>query len=196
MVLGIAVIIGLAAGLTRSWIGKREYRFYELKAPILVVIAFIPQIFGFFLPATREFFSEQMASVLLVSSMILLLIFSILNLKKMSFIPISAGFLCNFLVIVLNGGYMPISPETIQKLIPGATSDLWTLGHRFGFGKDIVLLESKTILPFFSDRIVTPQWLNFPVAFSFGDLLIAAGVIWLLWSLGSPEKKENVESTL
>jgi hypothetical protein len=141
-------------------------------------------------------FSEQFASVLLVSSLILLLLFSILNLKKLSFIPIIAGFLCNFLVIVLNGGFMPISPETIQKLIPGATSDLWSLGHRFGYGKDIVLQDNKTILPFFSDRFVTPQWVNFPVAFSFGDLLIAAGVIWLLWSLGSPDKKVEVESKL
>ena len=86
---------------------------------------------------------------------------------------------------------MPISPETIKLLIPGAPNSLWSLGHRLGYGKDVVLLESQTILPFLSDRFVTPQWLNYPVAFSFGDLLISAGVIWLLWTLGGPEKQKN-----
>lgn len=194
MVLAVAVIIGLAAGLIRCWIGKREYRFYELKAPLLVLIAFIPQFFGFVLPATRVLFSEKAASIILVSSQALLLVFSLMNLKKTSFFPIIAGFLCNFLVIILNGGLMPISPETIHQLIPGVSDSLWTLGHRLGFGKDIVLLENQTVLPFFSDRFVTPQWMNYPVAFSFGDLLISAGVIWLLWSLGGPEKKKIMES--
>jgi hypothetical protein len=191
MVLAFAVLIGLAAGLIRCWIGKSEYRFYELKAPILVLIAFIPQLFGFVLPATRVLFSEKIASLILVSSQAVLLVFSLMNLKKFSFFPIIAGFLSNFLVIILNGGLMPISPETIRHLIPDAPDTLWSLGHRLGFGKDIVLLENQTVLPFLSDRFVTPQWMNYPVAFSFGDLLISAGVIWLLWTLGGPEKQKN-----
>ena len=191
MILVAAVLIGVVAGLIRSRIGKREYRFYELNAPILVLIAFIPQFFGFVLPTTRVLISDQLAAILLVSSLILLLIFCTLNLKKLSFIPIIGGFLCNFLVIVLNGGLMPISPETIHKLIPNASEGLWTLGNRLGNGKDIVLQTSQTVLPFLSDRFVTPQWLNYPVAFSLGDIFISAGVIWLLWSLGAPEKREK-----
>jgi hypothetical protein len=35
--------------------------------------------------------------------------------------------------------------------------------------------------------------MNYPVAFSVGDLLISFGVIWLLWSLGGPEKKKGLE---
>jgi hypothetical protein len=193
MVLVVAVVVGLIAGLIRSWIGKVEYRFYELRVPWLVVVAFLPQFFGFYLPASRTLISQQLATILLLSSFVLLLLFSALNLKKLSFIPIMGGFLCNFLVIVLNGGLMPISPETIDKLIPNAPSSLWTLGHRLGYGKDIVLQESHTLLPFLTDRFVTPQWLHYPVAFSFGDLLISAGVIWLLWSLGGREKKKDLE---
>ena len=193
MVLIVAVIVGLIAGLIRCWVGKTEYRIYELRAPSLVIVAFTPQFFGFFLPATRNLISEQIAAILLVSSQVILLLFSLLNLKKISFIPIIVGFLANFLVIVLNGGLMPISPETINRLVPNAPSNLWTLGHRLGYGKDIVLQESQTILAFLSDRFVTPQWLNYPVAFSLGDLLISFGVIWLLWSLGGPEKQKVME---
>ena len=193
MVLIVAVFAGLIAGLLRTWVKKREYRIYELKAPGIVLLAFIPQFFAFFLPATRVLFSDQLASICLVSSQVLLLLFSLLNLKKLSFAPIILGFLANFFVIILNGGWMPISPETVNRLVPNAPNGLWTLGHRLGYGKDILLQESQTILPIFSDRIVTPQWMNFPVAFSLGDILISIGVIWLLWSLGGPEKQKVME---
>ncbi|HEX7554986.1 MAG TPA: DUF5317 family protein [Leptolinea sp.] len=193
MILVAAVFIGLIAGLIRAWVGQHEYRFYGLHAPWLVLIAFIPQLIGFYLPSTKVLISGQLAPILLVSTQTLLLLFSLLNIKKLSFTPISLGFLCNFLVIVLNGGLMPISPETIHRLVPNAPSNFWTLGQRLGYGKDIVLQESQTILPFFSDRFVSPQWMNYPVAFSFGDLLISAGVIWLLWSLGGLEKMKEVE---
>jgi len=190
MVLVVAVIVGLAAGLIRCWVGKTEYRLYELNAPLLVLVAFIPQFVAFFLPTTRVAISNEFASVLLVSSQVLLLLFSLLNLKKISFIPIVVGFLANFIVIVLNGGWMPISPETIHRLVPNAPSTLYTLGQRLGYGKDVVLPESRMIFSFLADRFVTPQWLHYPVAFSLGDLLISAGVIWLLWSLGGPEKQK------
>ncbi|MHC1740486.1 MAG: DUF5317 family protein [Anaerolineaceae bacterium] len=193
MILIVAVFIGLIAGLIRARVNKQEYRYFDLRLPVLVVIAFIPQFFGFFLPATRVLFSEQIASFLLISTQVLLLLFCLLNLKNIRFIPIFTGFMANFLVIVLNGGLMPISPETINRLMPNAPDSFWSLGHRLGFGKDIVLQEKQTKLPFFSDRFVTPEWLRYPVAFSFGDLLISAGVIWLLWSLGGPQHKREME---
>jgi hypothetical protein len=188
MILGVAVAIGLLAGLIRAAVGKREYRVYDLKAPWLVLVAFIPQFIGFFLPSTMKFVDDAWAVVLLVVTQALLLLFALVNLKKLSFIPISLGFLANFLVIILNGGLMPISPETVLKLVPDAPKGFYTLGERLGYGKDRVLLESQTRLAFLDDRIVTPQWMHYPVAFSLGDLVISAGVIWLLWSLGGPEK--------
>jgi hypothetical protein len=188
MILGVAVAIGLLAGLIRAAVGKREYRVYDLKVPWLVLVAFIPQFVGFFLPSTMKFVDDAWAVVLLVVTQALLLLFALVNLKKLSFIPISLGFLANFLVILLNGGLMPISPETVLKLVPDAPKGFYTLGERLGYGKDRVLLESQTRLAFLDDRIVTPQWMHYPVAFSSGDLVISAGVIWLLWSLGGPEK--------
>jgi len=193
MVLLIAVFIGLVAGLIRARVGKREYRFYELRFPILVLIAFIPQVIAFFLPATRGNISDQLAKTLLVSTQALLLVFAILNIKKYSFWPISGGFLANFLVILLNGGLMPISPETIKKLIPDASAELLHTGQRLGTGKDIVLNENETILPFLSDRFVTPTWLHYPVAFSLGDILISLGVIWLLWMMGGSPAQRKME---
>ena len=87
---------------------------------------------------------------------------------------------------------MPISHKTITRLLPDASESLLQTGQRLGTGKDIVLNEKDTVLPFLSDRFVTPQWLNYPVAFSLGDILISVGVIWLLWSMGGPQIQKKI----
>jgi hypothetical protein len=187
MILLIAVAVGLTAGFLRALVGKQPYRVYELKWPALVLAAFIPQYFAFFNPNTRTQLSGNLVSILLVSSLIILLAFSLLNIHKISFMPITLGFLLNFPVIMLNGGLMPISPDTVRKLLPGQDAQ-WVVGQRLGYGKDIILQPEMTRLWFLSDRFMLPDWLQYPVAFSLGDVLIAAGVIWLLWSLGGKAK--------
>lgn len=190
MILLVAVLVGLTAGFCRAWIGKRKYRVYDLKASSLVLLAFIPQFFIFFLPSTRGQISDRFASILYISSLIILIIFSLFNIRKPSFWPISAGFLMNSLVIFLNRGWMPISPEMIQKLNPNAAGGSWQIGKRLGFSKDIVLMPETTRLWLLSDRFSLPAWVNYQVAFSFGDILIFLGVIWLFWSIGG--KKNDI----
>ncbi len=188
MVLLIAVLIGLTAGLCRAWFGKRKYRVFELKAPGLVLLAFIPQFLAFFLPATRDQIPDRLASILYISSLVILFAFSLINIRKTSFWPISIGFLLNALVILLNGGWMPISPEMVTKLNPNAPADSWQIGQRLGSSKDIVLTPETARLQFLSDRFSLPDWMSFQAAFSLGDVLIFLGVVWLLWSLGSGDK--------
>ena len=76
----------------------------------------------------------------------------------------------NLFVILLNGGMMPISPETIQHLYPNASPGAWQIGQRLGVGKDIVLTISETRLWFLSDRFTLPDWIPYRVAFSLGDV--------------------------
>lgn len=191
MVLVVAVLVGLTAGLCRARLGKREYRVYDLKATGLVLLAFIPQFFIFFLPQTRTRIPNTTASILFVGSLLILIVFSLFNIRKSSFWPITAGFLLNALVILLNGGWMPISPTMVQKLLPNVTQSTWQVGERLAFSKDVVLPPETTRLWFLSDRFTLPGWINYQVAFSLGDVLIFLGVIWLLWSLGG-SKNETV----
>ena len=187
MVFVVAVLVGLVAGVIRARVGGREYRVYDLKAAGLVLLAFIPQFLIFYLPFTRSRIPSHTASILHIASLIILVVFSLFNIRKVSFWPITAGFLLNALVILLNGGWMPISPETIQKIGAGT----WQIGNRVGFSKDLLLPRAETRLWFLSDRFTLPTWLNYRVAFSLGDILIFIGVIWLLWSLGGSKSEKN-----
>lgn len=134
---------------------------------------------------------DEWAPILLVGSQIILLVFVWINRKKPGFWMLGAGLALNFLVIVLNGGLMPISPENVRKVYPDVPADWWQVGERLGNGKDIVLTPSTTRLWFLSDRFLLPEGLGFQVAFSLGDVLIALGAFWLLWTLGGPRLVEQ-----
>lgn len=193
MILVFAVFIGLAAGLIRAWVNKTKFQVPELHYPGLVILAFVPQFIAFALPATRSSLPDVTVSALFSFSQVFLLAFSILNIRNKSFWPMILGVVLNILVISLNGGWMPISPETVQKLLPNAPAGSWMIGSRLGNGKDIVLAREATKLWFFSDHLTLPEWVHYGLAFSVGDLLMSTGVIWLLWSMGRKTKSTSKE---
>jgi hypothetical protein len=93
---------------------------------------------------------------------------------------IGAGLLANFSVMMLNGGYMPITREALAQigdthgiLGPGA-------GARVQASKDIVLGPEATVAGWLADIFVVPPPFPIPSVFSAGDVLIALGVFWLV----------------
>ena len=186
MILLFAVLIGLIAGLLRARLGKRAYKSFSLKGIWLVFLAYLPQFFAFNLPATRAIMPDSWIPPILISSQILLLIFVWINRTQSGFLLLGLGLLFNFSVISLNGGMMPISPDTANQLIePGTTVNL-QIGQRIGIGKDILLQPEETRFSVLSDRFTLPKWIPYRLAYSFGDILISMGVFWLLWHLGGP----------
>lgn len=189
MILAGAVILGLAAGLVRAWIGSRTYQVLALRFAWLVPFAFLPQWIAFYQSKMGRGFPNRWAPAVLVSSQSVLATFAWFNRKKPGFWLLASGLFLNLAAIVRNGGLMPISPEAVRKLYPDAPETSWQIGKRLGNGKDIVLPPAETHLQVLSDRFLFPDWLHYKVAFSVGDVLIAFGAFWLLWTLGGPRNR-------
>ena len=179
MILLLALPVGLLTGLLLARVTRRRWELPPLRVLWLVVISFIPQYFAIYLPATRQRLPDFWAAVCLLGSQGLFLIFCWLN-RRVPGVPlIAAGLILNLLVMSANGGFMPISPQTALHLTGGGSLSGWPLGGRFGW-KDVLLLPGKTQLAFLSDLFVLPGRLPYQVAFSPGDVFVAAGAFWLL----------------
>ncbi len=163
------------------------YQAVQIQHIWLVLAAYIPQFFIFFLPATRSTIPDQWVAALFVFSQVLLLAFIWINRGIPGGWLMGIGLLLNFLAIILNGGMMPLTPQNAQHLLPAGSTVTLTLGERVGVSKDILLEKSATRLWFLGDVFLLPEWFNFPMAFSPGDVLLSLGAFWLFWELGNPK---------
>ncbi len=184
MLLVIAVVAGLTAGLVRAYVKKRQLVIPDIIAGWLVPTAFIPQGLCFFIPFTRSRIPNNVVAVILIITQLMLLVFALLNRKQPGFWALGLGVALNTLVISANRGWMPISPATLFRLNPEITETTWTIGQRLGVSKDIILHDNRMVFPALSDRIVLPPFLHSHLAYSLGDIFIAWGAFGLLWSVG------------
>jgi hypothetical protein len=161
----------------------------------LVPVAYFLQWLAFRLPSPANSLPDDIIPAGLVATQLILLVFVWFNRTQPGFWMLGLGLALNFLVILLNGGLMPISPETVARITSGIPADTWEVGQRFSNSKDIVVPATGMRLGFLSDRFLLPEWIPYRVAFSLGDVLIGLGAFTLMWSLAGcqepvePEKK-------
>jgi hypothetical protein len=186
MVLLISVILGLACGFLRAKLSGRKYQAVDIRLIGLVFLAYIPQFFAFYLPATRSRLPGSWIPAIQIGTQAILLIFAWANRKLPGFWLLMLGLLANFIAILLNGGLMPLQPQIARELVLPGSESMLVEGKRVGYGKDILLARNDTNLWFLGDIFLLPAFFNYPLAFSIGDILISMGAFWLLWQLGSP----------
>ncbi len=184
MILLCAVFLGLAAGIARAQIGKWKYQPLVPNRWWLVFLAVIPQLFAFSIPATQSHFNGFWARVVLIGSQLVLLCFIWFNRHELPLLIVGVGLILNLLVIASNGGWMPMSLETLLKLRPDLVGQGIGTGIRVGFGKDFLMDPAYTRLWQLSDIFVLPYWFPYRVAFSLGDVFVALGVIGFLFAQG------------
>jgi hypothetical protein len=160
----------------------------------LVPVAFALQWMALQLPTAIQSIPEAIIPAGLIGTQLMLLAFAWLNRTEPGFLILGMGLALNFLVIVLNGGFMPISPETVASITSGRLIDALEIGQRFSNSKDIILPATEIRLGILSDRFLLPEWIPYRVAFSLGDVLIGLGAFTLMWSLAGcqePVERKN-----
>lgn len=183
MILLVALFLGLLGGWGWARWHGRAYSAPTLKSVWLVAAAFLPQLVLAYLPALRHVLPAPAGALVLPVSLTVFLAFVWIN-RRVAGMPILlVGLALNLLVIAINGGWMPISLETASHLPGGERLTASDVGRRFG-QKDILLQPEHTRLEWLSDRYLLPEWMRYRVAFSPGDLFIAAGAFVVM--LGRP----------
>ena len=180
MILALAVAVGLVLGLARY----RGQAFSRIAALPLRSIGMALLAVALQLPLLRapagSVQSVRVQQALFLLSHLLLLVFVWRNWRLTGVRILGLGVICNLLVIAVNGGLMPIAPQTLTQINPGSLPSQWLAGLHYGYSKDIILLREQTRLEMLSDRWVIPPPFPWPVAFSLGDVLIALGIVVLL----------------
>ncbi len=172
----LALIIGLAAVGGR--VGNLAH--VEVKWAWLAPLAFLMQAYLIFFPAETAHGLLSARSLLLTASHFLLFVVVWQNRDLDGVKLIGVGLLLNFLVMVLNGGFMPITPDALVQIgYDGNVAQLQT-GYIVGRTKNMVAKPGDATLWFLSDIMVIPKPFPIPTALSVGDVLIVMGVFLFL----------------
>ncbi len=181
MPLVVAALCGVIASFLRATAHRQRMSMPRIRWVWLL----IPTVAATW--ATNHLSITPLAITTLALSQALLLVFAWVNRRQPGMWLLGAGLALNLLVIALNGGFMPISPETLLAI--GIQPDHWAVGQRLGLSKDLVRSISDTHFWFLSDWLLSPAWYPQKGAFSIGDMCAGAGVFWVLWAAAGPQKK-------
>jgi hypothetical protein len=179
MILLAAFALALVVGLIRGG-SLRRIADLSLRWGWMALLALAIQLFSVYLPTGLQRGPPNPRWWLLTFSYLLLFLVVWGNRSLSGMVIVGLGLLLNFVVIMANGGLMPITPQALRRaghvdLAPSLES-----GALVRSTKDIVLTREETRLWILSDIFVLPPPLPIASAFSWGDLLIALGVFVLL----------------
>ncbi|HUT15927.1 MAG TPA: DUF5317 domain-containing protein [Anaerolineae bacterium] len=175
MILAVAIVVSVVIALLEG--GEfSALADVPLRYGGLAVAAFAVQVFFIYqTPSQIGVGVWHWHALLLVGSCLLLMATVWVNRHSRGVKLIGLGLLLNLIVMVANGGWMPVTPEAVIRaghtdLVPSLAS-----GMRIYSSKDIILLREETRLWVLSDVLVVPRPFPVPSVFSIGDVLVALG---------------------
>ena len=180
------IIISIIIGLLRN--GKlSSLSQISLKRIELIVLACIIQAGLIFLGSKKVKFVLDYSSYMIIFSYIVLLLAVWYNKKLKGINFIALGIIFNFIVIVANGGHMPVLLSSLYK----AGLNDFALVLKEGTYVTHTLITEKTLFRFLADVIPLSPPFPDPSVVSVGDFLMFYGVFSLIQN--AMVKKQNSE---
>ncbi len=180
MILVIAVIASILVALVRGGrlAALARVRFEHGWLALAAVILQYPLVYN--QVAGLTIIEVPLSALMMVvsSALVVYVVWANRHLPGISLVGL--GLLANLIVMALNGGWMPITPEALGRL--GALSWVTPQGDtaKVWGAKNVMLARGETRLWWLSDIVVLGPPFPLPTAFSVGDALIAVGLFWLL----------------
>jgi hypothetical protein len=177
MILLLALAVALLVAFLRGG-SLRNLADFHLEWGWLAGLALAIQI-GAVYWATGDRYLYLQGGALVVSSLLLLPVIW-RNRRSPGLAFIGLGLALNLVVMVANGGFMPITPEAVARIEHGHSIVRLDGVERMSGSKGVVLPREETTLWMLSDIFIIPP--PFPVtsAFSLGDALVAVGAFIFL----------------
>jgi hypothetical protein len=174
----VAVLSG-AIGLLR---GGRIYNLTHLSIRWsgLPLLALGLQLFIIYGPARADARSFGLPALMILGSYVLLVFAVLANRRIPGMMLLGVGAALNLLVILLNGGWMPVTAEHL--VAAGLLSSPTALepGQRVPFSKDVLVARHEGYLSWLSDVFMISKAGPLSAVFSLGDGLMMLGLFWII----------------
>jgi hypothetical protein len=158
----MGVLIGLLTGGSPAALGRLHLRWAGLAVGGLAT-----QVLVFSTPFGDVI--GGLAPIVYIASTLASLLFVLANVRLPGLVLVAAGAASNLLAIVANGGYMPATAAALAAV-----------GHQIGAGYSNSTTAATVALAPLTDIFALPRQLPMANVFSFGDVLIGAGVFVLV----------------
>jgi len=170
----VAVLSG-AIGLLRG--GRlHNLTYLSIRWSGLPLLALGLQLFVIYGPARDDARPFGLPALLIVGSYALLMVAVLANWRMPGMILLGMGAAVNLLVILLNGGWMPVTAEHL--VTSGLLSSPAALapGQRVPYSKDVIVTSHEGYLRWLSDVFMISKAGPFSAVFSLGDGLMMLGL--------------------
>lgn len=160
----VAIVLGILAGGRLSGLGELRFRWANLALGGLLV-----QLVLFLPPVAERIGAAGVPIYVASSAAVLIAVLANTAIAGMKLVAVGAA--SNLAAIVANGGYMPASPSALAAL-----------GKEVGEAYSNSAVVSEPALAGLTDIWAMPAWMPFANVFSIGDLLLALGIGFAIWS--------------
>jgi hypothetical protein len=176
------ILAALLSGIVAVLRGGRLNNLVSLSIrwSALPLLALGLQIIVIYGPARNEARPYSLPALLILASYGLLLATALVNQRLPGMALLGLGAALNFLVILVNGGWMPVTAELLAKAGFIDTPSAVATGQRVLFTKDVIMVNQQIHLRWLSDVLVIPRAGLLSAVFSGGDVLMIVGLFHLI----------------